>query len=558
MRRNEKKKKICALFAAVMISLGVLGTVGLSHPTFAAEPGGAEMEQSLEETQTTETAQGIDPVDLQTAEDNSSSATMDGIWPGTSSEMEEESGSVTDENSGKDDSGSANQEEEKLSQVQPERFMAALPAESMALMASTPEAGYSVWDTIYDRQVTDASGNVDAEWSFCMNSDRSTPGSSGGGTSGYEKIDFADESVYLANRSGSNPDFQRVKRLLYYRMTHPDTNWSVMQNEYWYEETGRSFYNTSWGIAAYDAQKLAIRAAANDSSLDELIDERMVVTVYRYNGSKYQNTITARMETIDIPVTKVWNNEAGLSLPDTVTVHLSESTGSLHIPDADLALSAENGWTGSFTNLPRYTGLQSGNPQTAVYSLSEDAVAGFTTMITGDPANGYTVTNTSQGNTPELGSLKVSKHVTGNMGEKQRQFAIHVILYAADLDENDLQQAITYEYQGDVNEITPVQLLEAGSEGVDVKLMLKDGESITFAHLPYGMNYQVLEEDYQTEGYDAPVYIIDEQTEQDELQDVIGSETVWIEVKNNRTAVIDTGIDLGWGAALYRLFMDLL
>ena len=532
--RNQGKKKISMILAILIFCLSVFGTCSLSLPVYAVESNDQELVQTMDEN------------DVQSS-----------IIENISNEQIEEIENESKEKDVKEESFSEENPEakEKEAAGMIEDSETTPSMESISLMASTPESGYAVWDSLYDRKVTNASGNVDAEWSLCMNTDRSTPGTSSAGTKGYDKIDFADESVYRANRSGSNPNFQRVKRILYYRMTHPNTNWSVLQNEYWYGETGRSYYNTSWGVSNLDAQKMAIRAAANDSSLDELIDERMVVTVYRYNGSKYQNTITARMETIDIAVKKVWNNEAGLSLPETIRVHLLEESGSLHIRNADLTLSDANGWCGTITNLPKYTGLNTGNPKTAVYSLKEDEVPGFTSEITGDSANGYIITNTSAASTPTLGNLTVSKSVTGNMGERQRAFEIHVVFNAANLDTKDMQGSIFYDYSGSRNEITPDQLLESGEDGLDVELLLKDGESVSFLDIPYGMHYQIIEKDYSSEGYDPPYYETEERTEKTEFNDVIESEDFQIEVINNRSALIDTGIDQGTFAAFFRAFL---
>ena len=161
---------------------------------------------------------------------------------------------------------------------------------------SADSGGYSVWDSGELRKVTDASGAVDAPWSICMNSDKWTPGGTGYATGGYTKTDYADESTYLNNRSsGSKGDFQKIKRLLYYRLTHPEVNYYVLQNEYWFLETGDTMYDTYWGDAGLDGAKADARAAINDSSLDAEIDEKMIVTIYTSGSSSYQNTISARL-----------------------------------------------------------------------------------------------------------------------------------------------------------------------------------------------------------------------------------------------------------------------
>ena len=57
-----------------------------------------------------------------------------------------------------------------------------------------------------------------------------------------------------------------------------------------------------------------------------------------------------------------------------------------------LTLDDSNNWTGSFTNLRKYD--QSGTE--IQYTITEDAVNGYDTAITGDQTTGFTVTNTEQ------------------------------------------------------------------------------------------------------------------------------------------------------------------
>ena len=430
-------------------------------------------------------------------------------------------------------------------------------------MASDPVGGYSVWDSVYNRKATDSAGNTSSDWTICMNSNKGSPGSSSGGTSGYQKIDFADNSTYLANRTGSsNANFQKIKRLLYYRLTHPNVNYAVLQNEYYYQETGQSnsYYNTTWSEAWMNTQKMEIRAAANDSSLDEMINERMVVTIYHYNGSYYQNTISARMEAVNVPVIKVWHNNSGQALPESVTIRLTEASGTLHIPNNTLVLNADNNWTASFTNLPRYVGLNSGNPTLASYSISEDAVEGFTTVIEGHWTKGWSVINTSKDNAPELGSLTVSKSVTGSMGQKDRRFGIHVTFGRGNLTAADMTQPIEYTYGGETRTITPEALLglvdgkqisDDAYSAVTVDLALADNESVTFTNVPYGVTYSVTEDDYTGtgDGYERPVYrvdgadLADAGTEWMSVTGTIDAESRSIRVINRRNEIINTGLE---------------
>ncbi len=104
-----------------------------------------------------------------------------------------------------------------------------------------------------------------------------------------------------------------------------------------------------------------------------------------YDGYNVTNSYTPAE--ISITVVKAWadDNDADELRPDDITVILlanGEETG------RKLKLSAEENWTGSFTGLPKYEGGVE-----IVYTISEVAVKGYNTVIRGDAANGFTITN---------------------------------------------------------------------------------------------------------------------------------------------------------------------
>ena len=87
----------------------------------------------------------------------------------------------------------------------------------------------------------------------------------------------------------------------------------------------------------------------------------------------------------NISVTKTW---VGLKA-GPITVHLfanGTDTGTT------LTLDDTNNWTASFTNVRKYD--QNGTE--IQYTISEDAVSGYNTTITGNQTTGFTITNTEQ------------------------------------------------------------------------------------------------------------------------------------------------------------------
>ena len=120
-------------------------------------------------------------------------------------------------------------------------------------------------------------------------------------------------------------------------------------------------------------------------------------------------TITnVNTEKVTVPVEKKWDdadNQDG-KRPVSVTVHLladGVDTGQM------LTLDVTNSWKDTFANLPKYTPLGA----EITYTVSEDAVDGYTFAIAGDAATGLTVTNT---HTPATTEVKVTKTWVGKKG----------------------------------------------------------------------------------------------------------------------------------------------
>ena len=94
-------------------------------------------------------------------------------------------------------------------------------------------------------------------------------------------------------------------------------------------------------------------------------------------------------ETISVSVNKIWddNNNAANKRPNGITAELLKDntpTGN------DKTLSAANNWLGRWDNLPKYE-----NGKEITYTIREkDVPAGYTSVVTGTVAEGFTITNT--------------------------------------------------------------------------------------------------------------------------------------------------------------------
>lgn len=96
--------------------------------------------------------------------------------------------------------------------------------------------------------------------------------------------------------------------------------------------------------------------------------------------------VIGRDERVSVSVKKVWA-DAAVARPEKVTVNLLNGDAVID----SIELSEENGWAGSFNDLPKYA-LDGSE---AEYTVAEVPVDGFTSEVTGDMAGGFTVTNTA-------------------------------------------------------------------------------------------------------------------------------------------------------------------
>lgn len=133
-------------------------------------------------------------------------------------------------------------------------------------------------------------------------------------------------------------------------------------------------------------------------------------------------------------------------------------------------------------------------------------------------------------NTFSAGDLVISKEVTGNMGDKERYFKVTVTFAG-----NNVRDAISVE--GGSNSSNPATV----SVGTPADFLIKHDETIIFSNIPYGVTYEVVEEDYTDDGYDTATYVAsDKEGETSKIDS--GEETVVI--TNNKGIVPEVGVNL--------------
>lgn len=177
---------------------------------------------------------------------------------------------------------------------------------------------------------------------------------------------------------------------------------------------------------------------------------------------------------------------------------------------------------------------------TVTYDSNKNLVADAKvyTDIDGDGTDAKKVDNLV--NTYSAGSLSVKKEVTGNMGDKKKDFTVHVTF--TNPTDRKIDSTISYKIADrDEGKITP-GMLEKGTYTADI--VLSDQETVTFTNIPYGVTYTVTEEDYTGDkgGYDAAAITSTDKGEGEE--GVIDSVSEAVVVTNHKEKGIDTGINL--------------
>ncbi len=141
-------------------------------------------------------------------------------------------------------------------------------------------------------------------------------------------------------------------------------------------------------------------------------------------------------------------------------------------------------------------------------------------------------------NVYSAGSLEIRKEVTGNMGDKEKDFTVKVTFTAP--NKKDVNSIISYIEDG-VNE--SINSTDWSNGSCTVTIDLKHDEAVTFNNIPYGVTYSVEENDYTSSGYDAAKYAENNGTANDG-KGTINAASDNVKITNNKSVGIETGITM--------------
>ena len=231
---------------------------------------------------------------------------------------------------------------------------------SLNVSASETDKTYKAYDASRHRKVISQNGTTDSEWSLCMTSTKQSPGTSTEATGEYSKNENATKDTYTSN--GGKGDFQKIKRMLFYKLKHPELNYQVLQNEYYYQqgdEANKRQYDTNYSQnPQFNKQKQDLRAFAEDSSHDDEINSKMEVFIYNAKDQLMQNLISAKLKELPPPtplepaktslkVEKKWQGIDSKDAPE-ITVYLVKNGIKT---DQSIKLNNGNNWKGEFKDL---------------------------------------------------------------------------------------------------------------------------------------------------------------------------------------------------------------
>lgn len=132
--------------------------------------------------------------------------------------------------------------------------------------------------------------------------------------------------------------------------------------------------------------------------------------------------------------------------------------------------------------------------------------------------------------TYSAGSLAVTKNVTGNLGDRSKEFNVTVTFTAPEA--GVVNSTISYIVDGETKTIAPAAWKE---NTASVQIALHHEETVTFTNIPYGVTYHVAEDSYEAEDYE---------TSYNKQDGTIEAASDAVTITNNKENQVDTGIVL--------------
>lgn len=248
----------------------------------------------------------------------------------------------------------------------------------------------------------------------------------------------------------------------------------------------------------------------NGTSFTKVVDGEDVAFTVDYTYAENAATVVNRVEG-SLQVKKVWWDKGGdTARPEEITVGLyrfdKAAQDYVAVKDPDnltLTLKEENGWQGTFENLPEYYSDGS-KVQYAVYELENGTRIEQGGTLTATDGGSYTVyyDGFTIHNVREV-DLTIEKTVTGDAADPNRQFTFEVgFTYDEDMPAGSTGPYTYTVYQkgeGDAADVPVKENIEIPSAGGTISLT--GGQYAVIEGLPAGTAYTVTEKEANEDGY---------------------------------------------------------
>ena len=185
---------------------------------------------------------------------------------------------------------------------------------------------------------------------------------------------------------------------------------------------------TNWSYTFVDLPKYANGEVINYTITEDAVAEYTTVI------DGYNVTNTHEIEKIEISGTKTWddNNDQDGKRPESITIHLYKNGEYFKT----IVVNKADDWKYEFTNLDKYE-----NGQELVYTIKEDKVAEYTTVI-----DGYNVTNTHEIEKIEISGTKTWDDANNQDGKRPKSITINLLADGEIVDSKEVTAETNWAY----------------------------------------------------------------------------------------------------------------
>ena len=146
---------------------------------------------------------------------------------------------------------------------------------------------------------------------------------------------------------------------------------------------------------------------------------------------------------ITVSGTKVWddnNNQDGKRAED-IKVRLMN--GTTEVASKTVTPDASGNWDFSFDDLPKYDD----NGDEIAYTVTEDAVAGYDTKITGDVKTGFVITNSHTPETIDISGTKTWNDADNQDGKRAPEITVRLLANGNEVASKEVSKNDNWKYK---------------------------------------------------------------------------------------------------------------